>query len=226
MSRNTWVTFHKRPELKNPVAVVGSPGLRSIGELVIDRLIDRIRPEFFAELHSSFFPVVYHTRPPYAPDPNLPGDGGVIVGRDGVALPRVQFYSSVDPDLIVTRGYHADFKGQYEVAEKVLDVFEEFGVERMIVIAGYGLRGREVCCAATKPEIIGEMKERYGIEPDYEGPFYGFSGLVFGLAKTRGIEAICLFGRTRPEPEDPQKPDEAAAETVMSWLTKILCITP
>ncbi|MFQ6076561.1 MAG: PAC2 family protein [Candidatus Bathyarchaeia archaeon] len=226
MNRNTWVIYHRRPELKSPVAIAGSPGLRSIGELVIDHLIEKLKPDLFAELYSAFFPVVYHTRPPYAPDPRLPGDGGVMVKLGGVGLPRVQFYSSMSPELIITRGYHADFKGQYEVAEKVLDVYEEFGVERMIVIAGYGLRGREVCCAATKPEIIEEMKERYGVEPDYEGPFYGFSGLVFGLAKPRGIEALCLFGRTKPEPEDPQKPDEDAAKTVLRWLTKMLNITP
>jgi proteasome assembly chaperone (PAC2) family protein len=222
MAAKTRMKYLRRPKLNEPVAVVGSPGLRSIGKLAIDLLVDKLQAELIAELYSTHFPIFFHTRASYAPHPMFPGDAGVKFGVNGIEFPRVKFYSTTFPELIITLGYHANFNGQYEVAEKVLDLFEEFGVKRMIVLAGYGRNGKEVCCAATSLKIIEEMGRKYGIEVGYEGPFYGFSGLVFGLAKLRGIEALCLFGRTEPNVEKPEYPDENAANVVLKRLTQIL----
>lgn len=68
------------------------------------------------------------------------------------------------------------------------------------------------------------MKQKYDIDMEYQGPFYGFSGLVFGFAKLKGIEAFCLFGKTEPVFDDPQFPDEDASEVILKYLLKILHI--
>jgi hypothetical protein len=94
-------------------------------------------------------------------------------------------------------------------------------VTRLFVLAGYGVGEGEVCCAATDPELVDELKKR-GIGTGYEGPFIGFSGLVLGLAKLRGIKGICLFGRSQPNPEDPESPDPRAAGKVLEKLADIL----
>jgi len=152
----------------------------------------------------------------------MPGIGGVNIESGRADFPRIKFFFNTSPSMIITNGYHANFAGQYEVAERVLDFYEEFQVKRMIVIAGYGLEGKNVCCAATSQQIIKEMKEKYGIEPSYEGPFYGFSGLVFGLAKKRNIDALCLFGKTTPIRENPEEPDEMASKNLLKELSRIL----
>jgi proteasome assembly chaperone (PAC2) family protein len=95
-------------------------------------------------------------------------------------------------------------------------------VRRVIVVAGYGLQGTDVCGAATSPALMEELKERYGVDVGYEGPFYGFSGLVFGLAQRKGLDAVCLFGRTEPTPDFPESPDEAAAHTLLQKLAQLL----
>ena len=51
----------------------------------------------------------------------LPGSGGVIVESAQADFPKVQFYACLTPSIIITKGYHANFEGQYEVAIKVLD---------------------------------------------------------------------------------------------------------
>ena len=94
----------------------------------------------------------------------------------------------------------------------------------MIVIAGHGREGNEICCAATDLKLIQELHEKYGIEVEYKGSFYGFSGLVFGLAKLRRIESICLFGRTEPNLEEAEYPDENAVRIIMNYLSHILKI--
>ena len=74
-----------------------------------------------------------------------------------------------------------------------MDIYEKHSVKRLFVLAGYGVGEGEVCCAATDPELIEELK-KHDIGTGYEGPFMGFSGLVLGLAKLRAIQGVCLFG--------------------------------
>lgn len=222
MQKDVWIEHHKRFNMCKPVAVVGAPGLRSIGILVTDYLMKDCKPELFAELYSTHFPIVYQTKPIYASHPSLPGVGGISIASGIAGFPSVQFYYHTAPPVIFTRGYHANFHGQYDVAEKVLDFFEETQVTRIIVIAGYGWKGKEVCCAATSQGVLEGLKQKHRLEIGYEGPFYGFSGLVFGLAKRRGIEALCLFGRTEPDLADPKKPDEEVARMLAKKVAEIV----
>lgn len=203
------------------IAIVGSRGLRSVGRIAVDHLIEKLQPRLIEELYSTHFPIIYQTQPSYAAHPDYPGMPGVWLEKDTVELPRVEFYLSDSPRLLLTRGYHPNFQGQYEVAERVLDIYEKHSVKRVFVLAGYGVGEGEVCCAATDLELVEELKKD-GIGTGYEGPFIGFSGLVLGLAKLRGIEGISLFGRSQPSPEDPEYPDPRAAKKVLEALSRVL----
>jgi proteasome assembly chaperone (PAC2) family protein len=226
MLESTWIEFKKEKSFCNPTAIVGSPGLRSIGGLVIDHLVDTLKAELIAELYSTHFPIIYQTIPSYVSHPHLPGIGGVKIESGILDLPKIRFYSTSIPSLVITKGYHANFDGQYEVAEKVMDFFKELKIERIIVVAGYGMEGEEVCCAATNKEIINDMRMDYELKVGYEGPFYGFSGIVFGLAKIAGIDALCLFAKTKPIPEKPDLPDEKASKILLRKLLELLNVPP
>jgi proteasome assembly chaperone (PAC2) family protein len=202
-------------------AIVGSRGLRSVGKIAVDYLVEKLQPRLIEELYSPHFPMIYQTQPSYAAHPDYPGRPGVWLQHDRIELPKVEFYLSDSPRLLLTRGYHANFQGQHEVAEQVLDIYEKHSVTRLFVLAGYGVGEGEVCCAATDPELVDELKKR-GIGTGYEGPFIGFSGLVLGLAKLRGVKGICLFGRSQPNLEDPESPDPRAAGKVLERLADIL----
>jgi proteasome assembly chaperone (PAC2) family protein len=222
MELSTWKTQYKTVELNEPTAVVGSSGFRSIGKLVVNHLINELKPQLIAELHSIHFPLIYQTKPAYFPDPELPGVGGVEIKSGMVDMPSVQFYAHPHPPLIITKGYHANFSGQYEVAEKVIEFFKELRVRRIIIVAGYGSKMKKICCAATDKKIIEETKAKFQIQVDYKGPFYGFSGLVFGLAKLTGIEALCLLVSAEPVPTDPEAPDEESSKMLLNKLNQIL----
>ncbi len=60
-------------KLIEPIAVVGSPGLRSIGKLVMDSLITKTKANLIADLYSTHMPSIYQTKPSYAANPMLPG---------------------------------------------------------------------------------------------------------------------------------------------------------
>jgi hypothetical protein len=216
------VRFLFKPKVSAPTAVVGSPGLRSIGKLALNLLREQLQPKLWAELYSPSFPAVHQTRPSYASQPSLPGWAGGLLEGKALSLPRVKFFlTSAPTPLVVVEGYHANFQGQYEVAERVVELLGELGVKRMYVLAGYGLEGAEVACAATSLNLLEEAK-KFGLEPGYEGPFMGFSGLVFGLGMLKGIEGLCLFGKTQPDPAEPENPDPQAAAAVVRKLDAIL----
>jgi proteasome assembly chaperone (PAC2) family protein len=203
------------------IAIVGSRGLRSVGKIAIDFLIEKLQPRLIEELYSTHFPIIYQTQPSYAAHPDYPGRPGIWLQKDRVQLPRVEFYLADSPRLLLTRGYHPNFQGQYEVAEQVLDIYEKHSVRRVFVLAGYGAGEGEVCCAATDLELVDELKQ-HGVGPGYQGPFIGFSGLILGSAKLRGMKAVCLFGRSEPNLEDPELPDPRAAMKVLEKLARIL----
>jgi proteasome assembly chaperone (PAC2) family protein len=216
-----WIKRRSEPKLDCPVAVVGSPGLRSIGKLAIDTLIAQTGAQLLAELYSTHLPTVYQTTPSYAAHPSLPGMGGTLVEAGTVDFPKVQFYVSA-PNLILVRGYHANFDGQYVVAEKIAEFLSELGVKQMIVVAGYGSKEKNLVCAATSQQKLVEMKEKYDIGTGYKGPFMGFSGLVFGMSLRVGIESVCLFAGTQPPEEDLELPDKEGAERAVQLINKML----
>lgn len=222
MENSIYIKRYKVPALGNSVAIVGSPGLRSVGKLVVDSLIAKINAELFAEMYSPHLPSIYETKPSYAAHPAFPGGGGAIVTSGEIDLPKIQFYFCSNPELIIVKGYHPNFAGQYSVAEKVVEFLAELKVKRVIVAAGFGSKDKKVCCSATNQQLLTEMKEKYRIEKGYKGPFMGFSGLVFGLTKLKGIEAVCLFSSTQPKEEDLEFPDSEASERILDKLKQML----
>ena len=87
MSNNIWINHISKPNLNEPIAIVGSPGLRSIGKLAIDYLVQKLQAKLIAELFSIHFPLIFHTKPSYASHPRLLGDAGVRVRESEIAFP-------------------------------------------------------------------------------------------------------------------------------------------
>ncbi|MCK5628237.1 PAC2 family protein [Candidatus Bathyarchaeota archaeon] len=222
MEEDTWIRYYGKTVVEEPVAIVGSPGLRSIGKIVVALIAKETRAKPLADLYSSHLPLIYETRPSYAAHPALPGIGGVKVRQGMVELPKVQFYACPKPSLIMVEGCHPNFAGQYQVAQKTVDFIAGLGTKMVVVTAGYGSKERKVCCAATSQEVLSEMKKKLGVEVDYQGPFYGFSGLVFGMAKRKGIKAITLFAGTTPHPQNPEYPDLEGAKKILNTVRPLL----
>ncbi len=227
MESEVWIKqVEEIRKLQAPVAVVGSPGLRSIGKLAVDSLIEQSKSTLIAELYSTHLPSIYETSPSYAAHPSMPGLGGIIVESGKADLPRVQFYACEEPPTILVRGYHPNFDGQYAVAEKVVGFLVELGVKRMIVVAGFGDKEKKIACAANNQKAIEDMKTKFDVGIGYKGPFMGFSGLVFGLAKLKAIDAVCLFTSTQPVEDNLEFPDQEASGRVVELLNRMLSQKP
>ena len=176
--------FFKHLEFKNPSMVAAWPGMGYLAKTSVDFLRRQLKAEPFAEILQYQNAVIY---------------------KDGVVdLPivRHRFYSNVKGDVVLCIG-----DGQpripeeaYRIASMVIDVAERCNVKRVYTLAAFPddfYEAPRVFGIATSEDLSVSLEE-HGIEmAEDEGVVNGLNGLLIGLAKTRGIEGICLLGQIR-----------------------------
>lgn len=208
----TTVVEYGEVDIKNPVMIVGLPGIGLIGKLAADHLINELKAEKIMEIFS----------------PHLPPQ--VTVNSDGtVKLVSNELYAwkgnDKTPDILILVGDHqsATNEGHYELAGIYLDIAEKFHTRRIYTLGGYGtgkvITSPHVLYATNKPEILEEIKS-YGAtfnDGELSGGIIGASGLILGLGELRGIEAVCLMGETSGYLVDPK-----SAQAVLGILSKAL----
>lgn len=230
VTRKVWIEYRDAREiaLNDPVAIVGSPGLRSVGKLVIDVLVESLQPTLFAELFSYGFPCVYYG-PSYL---EAPSHAGALLEKGHVTkLPNVAIYvlknetpkkgDANGRDLVLIKGYQAyDAYNHYMVADKLTDVFTELNITRLIALGAQVIEEGIRCCA-TDVGLLEEMSH-YGIETTQVDRFIGFSGLVTAIGRVKGIEGICLFASTMQSSTDPEYPDFGAAKKLLEKVGELV----
>lgn len=209
----TTVLRTKKPRLKNPILIQGLPGVGHVGKLVAEHMVEELGAKKIMEIYS----------------PHLPPQ--VLVEADGtIRLVRNEIYaykSKSKNDILILVGDHqsATNEGHYELCGVFLDIAEEFKVERIYALGGYGVgqlvETESVLGAVNNKKLVKELKE-YGVEfkaNEPAGGIVGASGLLLGLAELRGIDAACLMGVTSGYLVDPK-----SAQAVLKVLCKILDI--
>lgn len=207
----TTILRTKRPRLKNPILIEGLPGVGHVGKLVAEHLVEELGAKKIMEIYSPYFPPQ------------------VIVESDGtIRLVRNEIYaykSKGKHDLLLLLGDHQSTtnEGHYELCGVFLDVAEEFKVQRIYALGGYGVgqlvETETVLGAANNIELVKEL-QGYGVEfraNEPGGGIVGASGLLLGLGALRGIDAACLMGVTSGYLVDPK-----SAQAVLKVLSKIL----
>lgn len=201
--------YLKRPNLRNPILIEGLPGIGYVGKLAVDQLIEQLGCKLFAVISSSYFPPA-------------------VAVRDGlVKLIRIEFYYSKNPDLIIVTGdsQAGSAEGHYQLAEKILEVAQEYHTNQIITLGGFGTgkgNGKPALYgAATDPELILEYS-KYGIRFDLGvSSIIGAAGLLLGLGKDKNIKGVSILGETRGS---PLMVDPIAAKSVLEVLGSILGI--
>jgi proteasome assembly chaperone (PAC2) family protein len=229
ITRKAWVTYRDTltaVKLSNPIAIVGAPGLRSVGKIAVDTLIEQLQPQLYADIYSYGFPSVYYG-PSYL---GAPSHAGALITKDQLTeLPSVKVYiaepksgsGTADKELVLISGYQAyDPLNQYLVVDRVTDVLKELGVKRVFSLGAQVIESGMTCCA-TDTNALDEMA-RYGITQTHVDRFIGFSGLVAALAMMKGIVGVCLFSSTTQNTEDPEYPDLDAAQELVVRVAEIL----
>jgi hypothetical protein len=204
--------MHERPELKAPVLIEGLPGVGNVGKLAAEHLVEQVKAVKFADIFSKHFP----------PQVLLDDDGVIRLVNN-----ELHYYRGEGdrPDIIVLTGDYQGMTpdGQFELSNHAIQVCKDLGVSRIYTLGGYGV-GRiveapRVLGAVTDIKLCEEMA-KHGVVFSKGEPgsgIVGASGLMLGLGKMEGMEAVCLMGETSGYFVDP-KGAEAVLKVLMSLL--------
>lgn len=214
---NSLIKLDAHPELNSPNMVAAWPGIGHVSMLVATYLENKLDFERLGVIEASHFfdPI------------------GVVVKDNVVEAPQFPqsrfFYwknTSGGSDIILFIGEDQPATKGYELANCVIDVALEFQVERIYTCAAAPIRIHpteqpNVWGVASDQELTEELK-KYDLIQRGNLQIAGLNGLLLGVAKERGIGAICLLGEVPVYATRTQNP--VAALAVLRVLTKILNI--
>ena len=228
------IKLYKQPELRDSIMFCGWPGIGNIGISAIDTLRAVLRAEEFGEIEPwDFF------------DPRK-----VLIEKGllkDLEFPRNKFYFQriKNQDLIFFIGQeqptdggtrYAEGQKAYRMASLVLDVAEKFGCRRVYTSGAavtqihHTVRPR-VWAVPNSEKLIDELKQykntilMSAIEGrNGQGVITGLNGLLLGVAKKRGLEAICLMGEIPYYLQAAPWPCPKGSKSVLEVLIKILGI--
>ncbi len=196
--------IRKRPKLSNPVLVACWPGIGNIGIMAVDLLRRMLGAEELGEIEPWDF---------FYPKKVLIRDGEL----QDLEFPENKFYfkKTGKRDLLFFIGEeqpsdsgasYAEGTKAYKMANLVLDVAQKFGCRR-IYTSGAAVAPihhttlSRVWVVPNSESLLEEIKDYENtvlmseVEGrDGQGNITGLNGLLLGVAKKRGLEAICVMG--------------------------------
>ncbi|HUS74272.1 MAG TPA: PAC2 family protein [Sedimentisphaerales bacterium] len=226
------IKLYKEPELNTPIMLCGWPGIGNIGISAIDSLRGALKAQEFGEIEPlDFF------------EPRK-----VVIERGllkDLQFPSSKFYFQriKNQDLIFFIGQeqptegrtrYAEGKKAYKIANLVLDVAEKFGCRRVYTSGAavtqihHTVKPR-VWAVPNKQSLIKEIKEYENTivmseidRRSSQGTITGLNGLLLGVARKRGLEAVCLMGEIPYYLQGAPWPYPRGSKSVLEVLTKIL----
>jgi uncharacterized protein len=228
------IIIYKEPELENPVMVASWPGIGNIGIIAVDTLKNMLGAEELGEIEPWDF---------FYPKKVLIRNGEL---KD-IEFPASKFYfkRTGETDLLFFIGEeqpsdggrtYAEGKKAYHMANLVLDFAQKFGCKRVYTsgaaVAPIHHTARpKVWAVPNTKGLISEVKtyENTILMSDIEGRggqgnITGLNGLLLGVARRRGIEAICVMGEIPVYLQGFPLPYPRASKSVLEVLTAALGI--
>ncbi|MGB2800063.1 MAG: PAC2 family protein [Dehalococcoidia bacterium] len=228
------IILYKEPKLEKPDMVACWPGIANIGVIAVDTLMGQIGVEELGEIEPWDF---FYPR-------RVIIKGGVL---EDLEFPSSKFYYKrfENKDLIIFIGEEQPTDGgriyaegikAYQMADLVLDVAERFGCQRVytsgaaVAVTHHALKPR-VWAVTSRDDLNKEVKgyDNTILMSEIEGTvdggsITGLNGLLLGLAKKRGFEAICLMGEIPDYLSRVPFPYPRASKSVLEILTSFLRI--
>lgn len=183
----SFITETQRPKLKNPVLIVGLPGIGLVSKLTVDHLVRSLKAERFAVLRSPHFP------------------NQVLAMNDGKLRSfSMRFYVKrlKKRDVVFVRGdlQPLTVEGQYEVTGKILSYFASLGGKDVVAMAGYAVNKKQpkptVYCASTNKQMHESFKTLGAKTCGVIVPIVGMAGMLPALSKAYGMRGACLLVET------------------------------
>jgi proteasome assembly chaperone (PAC2) family protein len=198
------IRYIKEPDLIDPVMVAGWPGIGNIGLIAVDAMRRSLRAEQLAYIEPWEF---------FYPNKAIIRNGELI----DLSFPASEFYfqRTDKRDVIFFTGeeqpteggrIYAEGSKAYSMANLVLDVAQKFGCRRIYTSGAavaplHHTASSRVWAVPNSKTLLEEVRQydntiiMSGVEGRAgQGNITGLNGLLLGVARRRGIDAICLMG--------------------------------
>lgn len=183
-------------DLKDPVAVMGLPGIGNVGRIAVDALVESLDATPILDFYSDDFPAR-------------------VIVRDGIAIfPKSSIYlyraAPDEPhDLLLLTADHqpASGKGIFEYADFVVQEFKNLNVKEIYALAAYEQGYSEffktypnpprIFVSASSESLLDRIGLIEGTVPTKEGVITGANGFIPSWAATRhNLDGACFLGET------------------------------
>jgi len=183
----------KKIKFWDSIIIEGLPGIGNVGKITLDYLVDSLNAEPFLEIYSNSFP------------------NSVFVNEKNlIDLPRITLYHRKinGKEFIFLGGdvQPVDERASYEFCEEVLKLLIKFNTKKIITLGGIGLpripNSPKVYATANSKEAMNFFNSKRVNKQIFGtvGPIIGVTGLIVGLSKEYGIDAVCLLAQTFGHP--------------------------
>jgi proteasome assembly chaperone (PAC2) family protein len=234
------VKLHREHELRSPVMVCGWAGIGNVGLAAVSTLRQLVRASEIGQIE----PYEY-----FEPSKVVVRNG--LISQMRFPNTRFYSHRLPDRDLLILVGEQqpADDRKAYRMASEVLDMAQEVGCQRIYTSAASvtTIRHRSrprVWAVPNNPDLLTEVR-RYGntivmseagITSEGEdatgdssktarpgdGLISGLNGVLLGVAKNRGIEAVCLMGEVPYYLQAAPWPYPKASISILEVLGRVL----
>jgi uncharacterized protein len=226
------IIYYKKPELEKPQMIACWPGLGNIGAIAAEQLLKQPGIEEAGEIEpwDFFYPRKAVIRSGVLTQMEFPSSKLYFKRNRNTDL--IIFYGEEQPSY--DRSTYATGEKALQMANLVLDASEKFGCTRVYsacaaISQTHHTWKSKVWAATTREDMQKEilnqpsttlMSETEGRRQYSSIP--GLNGLILGLAKKRGMEAVCLMGEIPDYLVQVQLPYPRASKTVLEVLAGLL----
>ncbi len=209
------LTIDKKQKLKNPVMLIGLPGIGLVGRIAIEYLVNNLDVKKVGEMQGSIFPPL------------------VIVDKSGIVKRinnELYLYRTKDMDILLLTGDVQPVIGDVNYAEQhyyfaktILNTAKSLGVKTIYTFAGLDIGDTRITRkpslhfasnSATLKDNLVKQKIKLAKE---DLTISGAAGLVIGLATEYDIDGVCILSETSNK---LVYGDFDSAKTIVNFISK------
>ncbi|MFW6150687.1 MAG: PAC2 family protein [Chloroflexota bacterium] len=228
---NMGVRLFAEPKLRDPVMIACWPGIGNVGLIAVDTLHGQLKAEKIGEVESwqFFYPRKLVIKQGLLVDMQFPPTT-IYHGKGNT---RDLLFVLGDEQPTEGGGMYAAGRKAYEMGSLVVDVAESFGCRRVYTSGAavspthHSLRPR-VWAVTSGQELSDSLSSYHNVVPmgeamgsDEGASITGLNGLLLGIAKKRGLEAVCLMGEVPDYLSGAGFPYPKASRSVLEVLGQL-----
>jgi proteasome assembly chaperone (PAC2) family protein len=204
--------------LKNPIAVLGLPGIANVGKIAVETLVQALDAQLVMHFFSDDFPPRVFVK-----------DGVTQFPTSAIHLYRAAPDEPHDIIILTASFQPASSKGVFDYADFVVKELAVFGVNEVFALAAYEQSYEDffsnfpsdprVFISASSLDLRDRIMNLNGTIATKEGVVHGANGFIPAWAATMyNMEGACLLGETL----GMIKMDFRAARTVLVKLSDLV----